>query len=243
MSDPVIILVRPQLAENIGACARAMLNGGLKQLRLVAPRNGWPQEKAWSVAAGAQSILNEAVVYTNLPKAIEDLHHVYGTCPRQRHMTKMVMTAQGGAVDMHYHQQRGLKSGILFGPERSGLTNEEASYADVMIRYPANPDYNSLNLAQAVMIMAYEWCNCEHTMPSRQLMTHESRIAEKKDVNHFLEHLCQELVSCGFLRNPEKRDTMVRNIRNFFGRGEITTQELQTFRGMVRELAHPHKSN
>ena len=154
---PVVILVRPQLADNIGACARAMANGGLFRLRLVAPRDGWPQEKAWRTASGADRILDELTLHPTVADAVADLHHVFATCPRPRHIVKPVLTARGAAAELRSISDRGLRSGILFGPERAGLDNDDMAEADALVRYPLNPAFMSLNLAQAVMIMGYEW--------------------------------------------------------------------------------------
>jgi tRNA/rRNA methyltransferase len=236
-NTPVVILVRPQLAENIGATARAMANGGLFHLRLVAPRDGWPQERAWRSASGADRLLEAAEVFENVDDAIADLHHVFATCPRPRHIVKTVMTARGGSAELRAMTSRGLKCGILFGPERAGLDNEDMARADALIRYPLNPDFMSLNLSQAVMVMAYEWCIATDSTPPRELMTNETHIATKGELDNFMRQLVKELDECGFLRNEQKRPGMVRNLRHFFTRGEVTEQELRTLHGVISELA------
>jgi TrmH family RNA methyltransferase len=236
-NSPVVILVRPQLADNIGACARAMANGGLFHLRLVAPRDGWPQEKAWRNASGADRLLDLATVHASVADAVADLHHVFATCPRPRHIIKPVMTARGSAAELREICGRGLRAGILFGPERAGLDNDDMAAADALIRYPLNPDFMSLNLAQAVMVMAYEWWMADEPTPPRGLMTNETGVATKADLDNFLAHLVNELDACGFLRNLPKRPGMVRNIRHLFQRGEATVQELRTLHGIVTELS------
>ena len=236
-NSPVVVLVRPQLAENIGAVARAMANGGLFHLRLVAPRDGWPQERAWRSASGADRLLDAASVHISVDEAVADLHHVLATCPRPRHIVKPVLTARGGAAELRAITTRGLSCGILFGPERAGLDNEDMARADALIRYPLNPDFMSLNLAQAVMIMAYEWWMADDGTPRRTLMTNETHIANKGELENFLRHLTAELDECGFLRNEQKRPGMVRNLRHLFERGEVTQQELRTLHGVVTELA------
>jgi TrmH family RNA methyltransferase len=236
--SPVVVLVRPQLADNIGACARAMANGGLFHLRLVAPRDGWPQDRAWRMASGADRILDAATVHADLADAIGDLHHIYATCPRPRHVIKPVLTARGAAAELWEVCGRGLRAGVLFGPERAGLENDEMAAADALVRYPLNPAFMSLNLAQAVMVLAYEWWTAADATPSRVLMTNETNVATKAELENFLAHLTAELDSCGFLRNLPKRPGMVRNIRHFFERGEVTEQELRTLHGIVTELAH-----
>jgi TrmH family RNA methyltransferase len=236
-NSPVVVLVRPQLADNVGACARAMANGGLFEMRLVAPRDGWPQEKAWRMASGADRILDAATVHATVAEAVADLHHVFATCPRPRHIVKPVLTARGGAVELREICGRGLRAGVLFGPERAGLDNDDMAEADALIRFPLNPGFMSLNLAQAVMVMAYEWWTAEDGTPPKALMTNESRVATKERLGNFLTHLVDQLDACGFLRNQPKRPGMVRNLQHLFQRGEVTEQELRTLHGVVTELA------
>ena len=236
-NSPVVILVRPQLADNIGAVARAMANGGLFHLRLVAPRDGWPQERAWRNASGADRLLDALTVHETVADAVADLHHVFATCPRPRHIVKPVLTARGAAAELREITGRDLRAGLLFGPERAGLDNDDMACADALVRYPLNPDFMSLNLAQAVMVMAYEWWSAAETTAPRRLMTNESPVATKDKLDNFLTHLTTQLDECGFLRNAAKRPGMVRNIRHLFQRGEVTEQELRTLHGIVTELA------
>jgi TrmH family RNA methyltransferase len=214
-----------------------MANGGLFHLRLVAPRDGWPQEKAWRNASGADRLLDAASVHENVADAVADLHHVFATCPRPRHIIKPVLTARGAAAELRLICARDLRAGLLFGPERAGLDNDDMAHSDALIRYPLNPAFMSLNLAQAVMIMAYEWWTADEVTLPRRLMTNETRVAPKADLENFLTHLVDELDACGFLRNAPKRPGMVRNLRHFFERGEVTEQELRTLHGVVTELA------
>jgi len=235
--SPVVILVRPQMAENIGATARAMGNGGLFHLRIVAPRDGWPQARAWQLGSGAHRILDEAQVFESVADAVADLHRVFATCPRPRHIIKPVLTARGGAAELVAIGNRGLRAGILFGPERAGLDNDDIACADGLIRYDLNPDFMSLNLAQAVMIMGYEWWLARTPeLPARDLQTNETSVATKGELDNFMAHLIRECDASGFLKNPQKRPGMVRNLRHFFTRGEVTKQELQTLHGVVSEL-------
>jgi tRNA/rRNA methyltransferase len=236
-NSPVVILVRPQLADNIGACARAMANGGLFHLRLVAPRDGWPQEKAWRTASGADRLLDAATVHATVGDAVADLHHVFATCPRPRHIVKPVLTARGAAAELRVIADRGLRAGLLFGPERAGLDNDDMAQADALVRFPLNPDFMSLNLAQAVIVMTYEWWTAADGTPPRSLVTHESPVATKATLDNFLVHLVDQLDACGFLRNLPKRPGMIRNLRHLFQRGEVTDQELRTLHGVVTELA------
>ncbi|HEX7389808.1 MAG TPA: RNA methyltransferase [Acidiphilium sp.] len=235
--SPVVVLVRPQLAENIGSVARAMGNGGLFHLRLVAPRDGWPQDRAFRTASGADRILESAGVYETVADAVADLHRVFATCPRPRHIVKPLLTARGAAAELREIGTRGLRTGILFGPERAGLDNDDIACADSLVRYSLNPGFMSLNLAQAVMVMAYEWWVAGEAEP-RRLQTHKTHVATKGELENFLSHLIAECDASGFLRNAPKRPGMVRNIRHFFQRGEVTEQELRTLHGIVAELAH-----
>ncbi|MHC0614851.1 RNA methyltransferase [Komagataeibacter oboediens] len=241
-NSPVVILVRPQMAENIGTTARAMANGGLFHMRIVAPRDGWPQERAWRSASGADRILESAQVFDTVDDAVADLHHVFATCPRPRHIVKPVLTARGGAAELREMTDRGLKVGLMFGPERAGLDNEDMARADALIRYPLNPAFMSLNLAQAVMIMAYEWWMAADDTPPRTLMTNETHVATRSELDNFMRHLIADLDECGFLRNEQKRPGMVRNLRHFFLRGEVTEQELRTLHGVVTELSRGRKA-
>src|SRR3954471_8050273 len=192
-NSPVVILVRPQLADNIGACARAMANGGLFHLRLVAPRDGGPQGKGWGTASGADRLLDAATVHASVTDAVADLHHVLATCPRPRHIVKPVLTARGAAVELRAIASRGLRAGVLFGPERAGLDNDDMACADALVRFPLNPGFMSLNLAQAVMVLAYEWWTADDPTPPRALMTNETRVATKGKLENFLAHLIDQL--------------------------------------------------
>jgi TrmH family RNA methyltransferase len=214
-----------------------MGNGGLFELRLVAPRDGWPQERAWANSSGADRILDAATVYGSVAEAVADLHHVLATCPRPRHIVKPVLTARGAAAELRAIASRGLRAGLMFGPERAGLDNDDMAHADALVRYPLNPGFMSLNLAQAVMIMAYEWWTATDETPPREFMTNETQVANKARLENFLGHLTTELDASGFLRNLPKRPGMVRNIRHFFERGEVTEQELRTLHGIVTELS------
>ena len=235
--SPVVVLVRPQLADNIGAVARCMANGGLFHLRLVAPRDGWPQRRSWRVASGADRILDAATVHETVEEAVADLHRVYATCPRPRHVAIRQLTARAAAMEVREVGARGLRVGILFGPERAGLDAEDLARADTLVKYPLNPVFDSLNLAQAVMVMAYEWWTAGDATPAVQMVTHGTQVASKGDLEQFLVHLVDQLDACGFLRNAPKRPGMVRNVRHLFERGEVTEQELRTLHGIVAGLA------
>ena len=234
---PIIVLVRPQLAQNIGTAARAMANGGLFHLRLVAPRDGWPQATAWHAASGADRILDEASVHDTVAEAVADCARVLATCPRPRHVIVPVRTARAAAEDLRAICGGGLRAAVLFGPERAGLDTDDMAQADTLVRYPLNPEHMSLNLAQAVMILAYEWWTAAEPTPPRALMTNETRVATKGELEGFLGRLVSELDASGFLDNLPKRPGMVRNLRHLFQRGEVTEQELRTLHGVVTELS------
>lgn len=235
--SPIIVLVRPQLGENIGTAARAMANGGLFHMRIVAPRDGWPQPYAWRAASGADKILEAATIHPTVADAVADCHRVFATCPRPRHIVIPVRTARAAAEDLREINARPMRAAVLFGPERAGLDNEEMACADTLVRYPLNPAHMSLNLAQAVMILAYEWWTVTEPTPPREFMTNETRVANKGEVDGLLGRLMVELDASGFLDNQAKRAGMVRNLAHWFQRGEVTTQELRTLHGVVTELS------
>ncbi len=162
---------------------------------------------------------------------------MFATCPRPRHIVKPLLTPRGACAELREITARGLRCALLFGPERAGLDNEDIAHADTLIRYPVNPAFTSLNLAQAVMVMAYEWWQSADDTPPRQLMTNESQVSTKSELDNFLTHMVDQLDACGFLRNAPKRPGMVRNLRHLFQRGEVTEQELRTLHGVVTELA------
>lgn len=238
---PAVILVRPQLAENIGTAARAMLNCGLTDLRLVRPRPSWPHPRAVAAAAGADSVLESARIFATTAEAIADLHHVYATTARPREGVKPVFTARAAAAEAHERAAKRERSGFLFGPERTGLENDDVSLADAILSVPVNPEFSSLNLAQAVLIAAYEWRQAAETAPPRALPRGKAEAATKEDVVAFFERLEGELDACGFLRNVEMRPTMVRNIRNIFHRAGLMAHEVRTLQGILTGLTQrPH---
>ncbi len=235
---PAIVLVEPQLGENIGAAARAMLNCGLSELRLVRPRDGWPNPKAVAAASGADAVIRDARIFDSTAAAIADLNRAYCTTARHRGMIKPVVTPRRAAIEMRAAESRGERVGVLFGPERTGLINDDIPLADTILQVPLNPAYASLNLAQAVLIVGYEWYQAGIDPPQRQLVTNETRPATKAELLNFFGHLEKELDDCGFLRHADKRPVMVRNIRNLFQRAELCEQEIRTLHGIVKELAH-----
>lgn len=234
---PAIILVRPQLSENIGTAARAMLNNGLTDLRLVAPKPDWLSERAIAAASGADRVVMGAKVFDTTAEAIADLNRVWATTARNRFMVKPVDTPKTAALAMRAIAADGQKFGVMFGPERTGLENDDVSLADTVVTVPLNPDYSSLNLAQCVLLVSYEWYQAaEPTLPDRHMTKGAEPPASKEKLQHFFDHLERELDECGFLRIADKRPVMVRNIRNLFQRAHLTGQEVQTLHGIVHEL-------
>jgi TrmH family RNA methyltransferase len=189
------------------------------------------------MASGADRILEAAAVFPDVPSAVVDCHRVLATCPRPHHVIKPLRTARAAAEDLRGINARGLRAAVLFGPERAGLDSDDVAHADTLVRYPLNPEHMSLNLAQAVMILAYEWWTAAETTPPRELVTNETRVATKGELEGFLGRLVAELDACGFLDNGPKRPGMVRNLRHWFQRGEVTEQELRTLHGVVTELS------
>jgi len=245
-AGPAIILVEPQLGENIGAAARAMANFGLRELRLVKPRDGWPNDAARASAALAGEIIDRATLYGSVADAIVDLNYLAATTARSRFLAKPVLAPDGAAAALFERHAAGLRCGILFGKERTGLENSDVSLADVIVTAPVDPGFASLNLAQSVLLFAYEWrklVNPEslgRSLPDAPKGAGQrfkaSRPAERHELIGFFEHLERELDACGFLFPPEKRDTMVNNIRTMFTRMAPTEQEVRTLRGIVANL-------
>jgi tRNA/rRNA methyltransferase len=238
---PAIILVRPQLGENIGTAARAMMNCGLDDLRLVAPRDGWPSAKAVAAASGADSVLDKARLYADVPSAIAGLVHLYASTARERMMVKRAVGPREAASEMRGYLAAGEPCGVLFGPERTGLLNDEIALADTVLSVPLNPGFSSLNLAQAVLIVGYEWFTALASPPPERLHLGRSRPANKEQLLAFFEHLEEALDESGFLRTADKRPSMVRNLRNLFQRAGCTEQELRTLHGVVTAFAGPRK--
>jgi len=233
---PAVILVRPQLGENIGMVARAMLNCGLTELRLVQPRDGWPSETARAAASGADAVVEGARLFDSTETAIADLHRVYATTARPRGMVKPVVTPAQAARELHDEAAAGHSCGLLFGPERSGLVNDDIALADAVLTVPLNPAFSSLNLAQAVLLVGHSWFLAADETPPRKLETGVGQPASKEEMVNFFERLETALDETGFLFPPEKRPTMVRNLRNLFHRIAPTEAEVNTLHGIISAL-------
>lgn len=230
--SPVVVLVDPQLGENIGMVARAMLNCGFTELRLVRPRDGWPSDKAIAAASGADQVVDGARLFDTTEAAIADLTAVYATTARPRGMTKPVYAPDEAAPLM---AEDPASTGILFGGEAKGLKNDDIALADAIIMAPLNPQFSSLNLAQAVLLVAHEFYKLG-LEPADDPQKKGTRPATKEELLGFYEHLESALDGSGFLHVKEKRPTMVRNLRNLFGRARLTEQEVRTLRGIIASL-------
>jgi tRNA/rRNA methyltransferase len=238
---PAIILVEPQLGENIGTTARAMMNCGLDDLRLVRPRDGWPNDRAVAAASGADPVLDKARLYPSVAAAIGDLVHVYASTARDRYMVKRELTPRHAAAEMRGFLAAGERCGVLFGPERTGLVNDDIALADTVVTVPLNPAFASLNLAQAVLIVGYEWFTAQAEPPAETMHRGHSRAATKAELLRFFDHFEEALVESGFLRHPDKRPSMTRNLRNLFQRAECTEQELRTLHGVITAFMGPRR--
>lgn len=242
MSSPVIILVHPQLVENIGMTARAMANCALDALRIVAPRDPWPlgevhRQRMMAASSGADSILEKAQIFETLEETMADLHYVYATTARPNDMVSRILTAKAAAPDMIARIHEGQKIGVLFGPERTGLINEYVSLANAKITIPLNPDFSSLNLAQAVLLVSYEWYQAKDTTPETQLRMGHSRPATNEEYLNFFSRFEKELDETGFFTEENMRPVMRRNLQNVLRRAEMTEQEIRTWHGVLKALA------
>jgi len=234
---PVIVLVEPQLGENIGMVARAMANFGLSELRLVAPRDGWPSDKARAAASKADHVIDAAVVYETLEQALADLNFVYATTARVRDGFKPVRSPIVAAETLRRKYDAGEKVGILFGREKSGLSNEDVALADEVVTFPVNPAFASLNIAQAVLLMSYEWM--KQSMESRDatpFQAVEQVPATKDQLFGLFEHLEEALDARGFFRPAAKKPKMIDNLRAVLSRRAFTAPEIKVFRGVISSL-------
>src|SRR6201989_875001 len=241
LAGPVIILVEPQLGENIGMAARGMGNFALSRLRLVSPRDGWPNIAAQRAAAGADHILEKAELFDTVEAAVADLDLLFATTARAHDQAKPVMSPEHAAGETSGHVRGSDSAGILCGRERAGLTNEEVALANRIITFPVNPGFASLNLAQAVLLMGYEWFKLSTANALPFAMPERSERASQHQMDAFFENLVRELDRVEFLRPAEKRDTMLVNLRNIFLRMEPTRQDMHTLHGVVMAIAEGRK--
>ena len=235
-NGPAIILVTPQLGENIGGAARAMLNFGLSELRLVAPRDGWPSEAATAMAAGAGHVLENARLFETTEAAVADLSFVMAATARRRDLEIPVLGSGDALTQVGAWTDAGARCGILFGPEKAGLVNDDIVLCDYILTYPINPAFQSLNLAQAVGVFSYLWAARETTAPPPAFSEPASPPASREDLMRMFTHLEDELLAAGFFYPPEKHDIMKQNIRAPLTRARMTDQEVRTMRGMIKAL-------
>ena len=236
-SPPVVILVRPQLGENIGAAARAMMNCGLHDLRLVAPRDGWPNPAALPMAAGGAQIIENATVYDDVGAAAHDLNFLAALSARRRDMPVRSSDPRGVTTEVLTY---GSRAGLMFGPEKSGLDNEEVVRADCLVTAELNPNYPSLNLAQAVLMMAWEWrvaalSTTQSTTPGDGVVAEDDR-ATILERDRFHDRLEAELDEGGFFISPEMAPAVKRNLRALFARAAPSSQEISTLHGVIQAL-------
>ncbi|MCP3956897.1 MAG: RNA methyltransferase [bacterium] len=233
---PAIVLIEPQLGDNIGAAARAMLNCGLQDLRLVRPRDGWPNPNARAMASGADEVLDRARQFDTLADAVADLRWVFATTGRRRDMVKHEVTPAEAAAEIHRKSALGERCGVLFGRERIGLTNDEVVLADAILTVPLNPAFRSLNLGQAVLLVAYEWFRFADETPPRQRIEAGLPRATHGELQIFIDHLEEALTSADYFKVDEMKPVIVRAIRNLFTRAELTDREVRTLHGIVTAL-------
>ena len=234
---PIIILVRPQLAENIGMVARAMMNCTLSELRLVHPRENHLSDKAIAASSGAQEILSHAVCYDTLEEAMADVHFALATTARRRDMTKPVYHPERAMELCQSALGKGERVAILFGAERTGLENDEVISSDGIIEIPLNPKHSSLNLSQAVLLMGYAWFRISHDYDNTHLGTGRSQIASKHEFELFWSYLEKTLDQKGYFRPANKRERMRRNLKNIFARDQLTSAEIKTLYGVIGLLS------
>ncbi len=241
MIPPVFVLVRPQMGENIGAAARAMLNFGLERMRIVDPRDGWPNSKAVALASGAGRILDNAGLFADLDTALADCDYVLATTARGRELTKPIFSPEAAMALVRAMTAADKKVAILFGPERAGLENDDITRANAIITVPVNPEFFSLNLAQCVLLLAYEWRRQTVEVPAMVLEMAGADFANAGEIDKLAEHFEQRLGAAGFFFPEAKAPNMKRNLRNMWSRLGLTRAEVQTFHGMLRQIAYALK--
>lgn len=236
MPQPAFVLIRPQMGENIGAAARAMWNFGLDRMRIVAPRDGWPNQRAIAMSSGAGRLLDDARIFDDTSAAIADCTFVYATTARPRGLTKPVFTPEAAMADASFRIAAGGKVAILFGPESAGMENDDIARANAIISVPVNPAFPSLNLAQCVLLTAYEWRGAvEKTVPVRTEMA-GSDWAEQIEIDRLAEHYEDTLGQAGFFFPDHKAAHMKQNLRNMWSRMPLTRSDVQMLHGIMRQM-------
>lgn len=241
-TQPVFVLVRPQLGENIGKAARAMLNFSLDHMRIVAPRDGWPNPDAGPAAAGADRVLDQAELFDDLESAVADCHFVVATTYREQVMYKEAITPVEVTRIARNRLSRGERTAYLFGAERSGLTNDEMALSDATLRIPVNPEFGSINLAQAVVLLGYEYFQSNDDTPPL-IPGHPDGAATKEAVQGLIDHLEGELRPRGFFRSADREETQHRMLINLVENARMSPQEVQTWRGIVKTLTRQERKD
>ncbi len=236
ISQPCFVLVRPQMGENIGAAARAMCNFGLKQMRVVAPRDGWPSQRAIAMASGAGSVLDQASHYKDIAAAIGDNHFTFATTARKRDLTKQTYSPKNAMLLAFKKILNGEKVSILFGPERSGLENQDIAQANAIISVPVNPEFPSLNLAQCALLLAYEWRLVSVPKQSPDKVLAQAQLATVEEVERLALHFEDSLDHAGFFFPRNKEEKMKVSLRNMWSRFPMTKKDIQIFYGILRQL-------
>jgi len=233
---PSFVLVRPQMGENIGAAARAMLNFGLERMRVVAPRDGWPNPAAVAMASGAGRVLDGAVVSADLPEALADCSFVFATTARDRDLTKPVYTPEAAMQLAVAKIAKGERVAVLFGPERAGLENDDISRANAIVSVPTNPDFASLNLAQCVLLMGYEWMRLQSDQAPVDDALAGTQWAEHAEIEHLAKHYEERMEEAGFFYPEHKAASMKTNLRNMWSRLPLTRADVQILHGTLRQM-------
>lgn len=235
-SSPLVVLVRPQMGQNIGAAARAMLNFGLEHMRLVAPRDGWPNSDATAMASGASAVLDLAGLFPDLGAALADCDYVFATTARTRGLVKPVLTPEAAMVEARAMIAAGKKVAVLFGPERAGLENDDIAHANAIVTVPVNPAFFSLNLAQCVLLTAYEFGRLGSDVPGVRLELAGTEMASAIEVQKLGDHFEEKLEATRFFHPADKAPMMKLSLRNMFTRWSLTRTEVQTLHGILRQL-------
>lgn len=239
--QPYFVLVRPQMGENIGASARAMWNFGLEQMRVVAPRDGWPSTRAVAMASGAGRLLDAAQHFDGVSQAVGDTSFVFATTARGRGLTKPILAPEEAMRQAAEKIAQGQKVAVLFGPERAGLENEDIAGANALISVPVNPDFPSLNLAQCVLLMAYEWRRAQGQVELARMELAKTQWAEAIEVEKLAQHYEERLEDAGFYFPEAKAPGMKVNLRNMWSRFSLTRADVQMLHGVLRQLVRGNK--
>ena len=239
--QPYFVLVRPQMGENIGASARAMWNFGLEKMRVVAPRDGWPSTRAVAMASGAGRLLDAAQHFDGVSEAVGDTSFVFATTARGRGLTKPILAPEEAMRQVAEKIAQGQKVAVLFGPERAGLENEDIAGANALISVPVNPDFPSLNLAQCVLLMAYEWRRAQGQVELARMELAKTQWAEAIEVEKLAQHYEERLEDSGFFFPEAKAPGMKVNLRNMWSRFSLTRADVQMLHGVLRQLVRGNK--